>query len=87
MAVLVSKLTSKGQTTIPEPERDALPIKPGQHLAWEINDGFLTVRAVRDLTELAGCLKGDKPSVSIKQMKQAVKEARAKRLARKYGKA
>ena len=87
MAVLVSKLTSKGQTTIPELARDALPIKPGQRLAWEINDGFLTVRPVRDLEELAGCLKSDKPSVSTEQMNHAVKEARAKHQARKYGKA
>ena len=87
MAVLVSTLTSKGQTTIPEPARDALPLKPGQRLAWEINDGFLTVRPVRDLSALAGCLKGDQPSVSVDDMKQAVKAARAKRLAKNYGKA
>jgi AbrB family looped-hinge helix DNA binding protein len=87
MAVLVSKLTSKGQTTIPEPARDALPIKPGQRLGWEINDGFLIVRPLRDLRELAGCLKGGKPSASTEQMNQAVKDARTKHLLRKYGRA
>jgi antitoxin PrlF len=87
MAVLVSKLTSKGQTTIPELAREAIPIRPGQRLSWEINDGFLTVRPIRDLSELAGCLKSEKPPVSVAEMKEAVKEARANHLTRKYGKA
>jgi antitoxin PrlF len=87
MAVLVSKLTSKGQTTIPGPAREALSIKPGQRLAWEINDGFLTVRPVRDLSELAGCLKSEQPTVSVEEMNQTVKQARADHLSRKYGKA
>jgi len=78
MRILTSKLTAKGQTTVPEAARDALPLKPGQRLSWEIKDGFLTVRPVRDINQLAGCLKSGKPAVTIQEMKKAAREARAK---------
>ena len=87
MTVLISTLTIKGQTTVPEAVRNALPIKPGQRLSWEIHDGFLTVRPVRDLAELAGCLKSDNPPVSTEDIRKAAGQGRARQMARKYGKA
>lgn len=87
MTMLISTLTSKGQTTVPEAARNALPLKVGQRLSWEVHDGFLTVRPVRDIQELSGCLKSDLPPVSVEDMKKAAKESRAHHLSRKYGKA
>ena len=42
--MIVSKLTSKAQTTIPRPIRAALGLQPGDELLYEIVDGrvFLT---------------------------------------------
>jgi len=36
--VIISKLTSKAQTTIPQPVRAALHLKPGDELVYEIDD-------------------------------------------------
>jgi antitoxin PrlF len=35
---VVSKITAKGQTTVPREVRAALASKPGDLLAWEIDD-------------------------------------------------
>jgi antitoxin PrlF len=37
--MIVSKLTSKAQTTIPLPVRAALRLEPGDEIAYEIVDG------------------------------------------------
>ncbi len=37
--MIVSKLTSKAQTTIPQPVRAALGLEPGDELLYEIIDG------------------------------------------------
>lgn len=36
--MILSKLTSKAQTTIPQPVRVALGLEPGDQLAFEIDD-------------------------------------------------
>ena len=36
--MIISKLTTKAQTTIPQPVRAALHLKPGDELAYEIDD-------------------------------------------------
>lgn len=44
----ISKITSKGQTTVPREIRAALQSKPGDLLAWEIAaDGHVAVRRVQ----------------------------------------
>jgi antitoxin PrlF len=46
----VAKITSKGQTTIPQAVRDAMGVHPGDSLAWEVNrDGVARVRKVAPL--------------------------------------
>jgi len=37
--MITSKLTTKSQTTIPQPVRAALHLGPGDALAYEIDDG------------------------------------------------
>ena len=41
--MVVSKLTSKAQTTIPQPVRTSLSIGPGDEIAYEIADGRVLV--------------------------------------------
>ena len=44
--VIVSKLTSKSQTTIPQPIRAALGLRPGDKLSYEIVDGRVVLAKV-----------------------------------------
>jgi antitoxin PrlF len=41
--VITSKLTSKAQTTIPQPVRAALGVKEGDELAYAIEDGRVVI--------------------------------------------
>ena len=41
-----SRLTEKGQVTIPKPLRDSLGLEPGQELEFEEQGGTLVVRRV-----------------------------------------
>lgn len=45
--VIVSKLTSKAQTTIPQPIRAALGLRPGDELSYEIVDGRVMLAKVQ----------------------------------------
>lgn len=57
-----STLTVKGQTTVPQPIRDALQAEPGTRLQWNLMpDGTIVVRAkTRSVLALAGILKAPK---------------------------
>ena len=58
-AGMVSRLTSKGQVTIPKPLRDSLGLEPGDELEFEEREGALIVRrrpAVDPLRRLVGLL-------------------------------
>ncbi len=41
---MVSRLTTKGQVTIPKPLRDSLGLEPGHELEFEEREGALIVR-------------------------------------------
>jgi AbrB family looped-hinge helix DNA binding protein len=46
----ISKITAKGQTTVPQEVRTALNSKPGDLIAWEIEaDGRVAVRRIQPL--------------------------------------
>ncbi|MBK5206384.1 MAG: type II toxin-antitoxin system PrlF family antitoxin [Polaromonas sp.] len=66
-----STITSKGQTTVPQPIRDALHAQPGTKLQWNLMpDGTIIVRAkTRSILDLAGMLQAPKGKrVSIEDM-------------------
>ena len=44
--MLTSKLSAKGQVTIPKEVRDRLGVKAGDLVAYEVRDGVATVRRV-----------------------------------------
>jgi antitoxin PrlF len=60
--MLESAITSKGQTTVPQPIRDAMRALPGTRLVWSIMpDGTAIVRAKsKSILDLAGMLKRPK---------------------------
>ena len=44
----ISKITAKGQTTVPQEIRAALKSKPGDLIAWDIDaDGRVAVRRIQ----------------------------------------
>ena len=57
-----STITIKGQTTVPQPIRDALQVQAGTKLQWTLMpDGTIIVRAkTRSILDLAGMLKAPK---------------------------
>ena len=45
----VSTLTAKGQVTVPKEVREALGLRQGDQLSWELEDGSVRVRAIAPL--------------------------------------
>jgi len=52
----LATITAKGQVTIPKAIRDALNLRQGDQLRWDLDDGDVRVRLVSpvDLTYLRG---------------------------------
>ncbi len=47
---VISKITAKGQTTVPREVRAALNSKPGDLIAWDVeSDGRVAVRRIQPL--------------------------------------
>ena len=69
-----SRITSKGQTTLPKAVREALAAQPGDRLRYTILDGEVRIRTVRALQQLYGVLKYDGPPVSLDDMERAIAE-------------
>ncbi|MCS3857819.1 AbrB family looped-hinge helix DNA binding protein [Salinibacter ruber] len=71
-----STLTSRGQTTIPKPIREALGLQPGDRVEFTLEgDRVLLRRAGADLSSLDGMLGqlGHEP-VSIEDMNEAIQK-------------
>jgi antitoxin PrlF len=56
----LATITAKGQVTIPKPIREALQLRQGDQLRWDLEDGGVRVRLVSplDLTYLRGVEAG-----------------------------
>ena len=66
-----STITTKGQTTVPQPIRAALHSQPGTRLLWNLMpDGTIIVRAkIKSILDMAGMVKVPKgKKVAIKDM-------------------
>ena len=69
-----SKITAKGQTTLPKAAREALAVKPGDRVRYIICEGEVRILPVRPISRLFGILRRDGPAVSLEQMDQAIAE-------------
>ena len=56
--MITSKVTKRGQTTLPRQIRNALQIETGQSLVYEIRDGGVFIRSQPSLLNTFGALKG-----------------------------
>jgi len=66
-----STITTKGQTTVPQPIREALQAQPGTRLTWNVlPDGTIVVRAKnKSILDMAGMVKVPKGKrVSVQDM-------------------
>ena len=70
-----SKISKRGQTTLPKAVREALGLQPGDRIRYFIHEGDVKILPVRPVTELYGILKYDGPPVSVEEMNEAIAEA------------
>lgn len=71
-----STLTSKGQTTLPARIREALHIKAGDRILYEIKGDAVVIRAHPGAMAVFGSLKPapDKAKVPFKEARRAARE-------------
>ena len=69
-----STITSKGQTTLPKPVREALGVRAGDHVRYVIFGNEVRVLPVRSIGRLFGALKHDGPPVTPEDMEHAIAE-------------
>ena len=74
--MITSKITSKGQTTLPKEIQELLNVKPGDRLMYfvEPNGRVSLVPKNRSINDLKGVLPKPYRTVSIEEMDQAVAE-------------
>lgn len=80
-----SRVTSKGQVTIPKAVRDALRIGSGDRVSFVLrDDGVVELRPQTvDLRDLFGALAYKGKPVTVEDMNQAIAEAAAEPVKRK----
>lgn len=75
-----SKITSKGQTTIPKRIRDELGLEPGGRVQFVLKDGEVVLQPIKStLLDLRGTVKPRRRPEDFSEVRQEVK----KRVARK----
>ena len=68
-----SRITAKGQTTLPRQVRAALDVRPGDHVRYVVLDGEVRLLKARPVAALAGMLaKPGQGTVSLDEMEAAV---------------
>ena len=72
--MITSAITSKGQTTLPKPVREALRVGAGDRVRYVILDNEVRVLPVRPVGRLFGALKHDGPPVTLEDMERAIAE-------------
>jgi AbrB family looped-hinge helix DNA binding protein len=73
-------LTNEGQIIVPKPVQEALGVRPGDRIGFEIReDGTIVVRAERaekvDLLSLRGVLKPRVRGVTVEDMNETIRKA------------
>ena len=67
----ITRITSKGQVTVPVAIRRALGLKPRDRLAFTLEDGHATLRKAESIVDkLAGSVKYDGPPLDFKKLRR-----------------
>ena len=86
MTEVVSKVTRKGQVTVPIEIRNALGIKEGDFVAFVLEDGAARLTRRRSVVEqTAGMFKTDQPPLSAKELRAAAEQAIADEVMERSG--
>ena len=73
--MIQSAITSRGQTTLPKPVREALGVKSGDRVRYAIlENNEVRIIPVQPLSRLFGSLQYDGKAVSLEEMQQAIVE-------------
>jgi len=76
--MIISTLTSKGQTTIPKSVRDALHLNTNDKIAYELHDDkFIIYPLAGDIASLRGSLKVSEKPANFKAIRKKVMDARS----------
>lgn len=77
-------ITSKGQITIPKSIRQELALDSGDRILFAVdeNGAVSFAPAIKDITELRGIVPKPRKSISVEDMKSAVKSAALDRVGR-----
>ena len=68
-----SKVTSKGQTTLPRDVRSALGLEAGDTVRYIVEDGRVQILKARHVSQLAGMLhRPGQARVSLEDMDEAI---------------
>lgn len=73
--MLESKISSRGQITLPKPIREALSLEPGGRVRFLVEEGRLLILPVRPITWLAGALEYDGPPKSLEEIEEGIAQA------------
>ncbi len=69
-----STITSKGQTTLPKPVREALGVRPGDRVRYIILGDEVRIIPMRPIARLFGMLKYEGPPKTLEDMERAIAE-------------
>ena len=73
--MIMSTVTSKGQTTLPKSIREALGVVPGDRVRYVILDNNeVRMMPVQHLSRLFGAFKHEGPAVTLVEMERAIAE-------------
>ena len=72
--MIESRITSKGQTTLPKAVREALAVYPGDHVRYLIQDREVRIIPVRPVSRLFGILPYNGPPATLEDMERAISD-------------
>ena len=72
-----SRITSKGQTTLPKAVREALGVKPGDRVRYAIFDGKVMMLPALPAARLFGRLQYNGPPKTLEEINRAIGDAAA----------
>jgi AbrB family looped-hinge helix DNA binding protein len=78
--MLMSKISAKGQTTLPKDVRDALHLEPGDRILYEMKDGEIVIHSLAgNIFDHVGSVKPSTQPEDFKAVRQKVKTEVARR--------
>ncbi|MBI2913877.1 MAG: AbrB/MazE/SpoVT family DNA-binding domain-containing protein [Chloroflexi bacterium] len=86
MREIITRVTSKGQVTIPVEIRRALGLKARDRVAFTLVDGAATVRRAESvIDELFGSVKYDGPPLDFRKLRREFEDDMAREVWREMG--